>query len=129
MNKKISIRKAQNGKGLFTNKYFKKDEIIFKVKGILFPVAKEKNLDSKTIANSIRYSPKQYLNPAGELADFLNHSCNPNCVIKKTRSSLYVFGIKNIAAGSEITMDYSTIIAEDDFWKMKCNCHNKTSEI
>ncbi len=123
--KKISIRKTQNGRGLFANKDFKKGKTLFKVKGILFPVAKEKKFDSKTKANSIRYSQEQYLNPAGELADFLNHSCDPNCAIKKIEKNLYIFAIKNIFAGSEITIDYSTIIAKDDSWKMKCNCYSK----
>ena len=112
----------KTGKGVFVNKDFKQNDLVFKITGTFFPVKKEKEFDEKTISNSIRFNKSTYLNPAGSFGDFLNHSCNPNSAIKKIGTSLYIFAIKEIFTGKEVLIDYSTILAEDDFWKMKCLC-------
>ncbi len=49
---------------------------------------------------------------------YLNHSCEPNCVILgRTR----VIALNRIAAGDELTFDYSTNVGWDGF-AMECAC-------
>jgi hypothetical protein len=45
-------------------------------------------------------------------------------VVKKQKK-LYVLAHTTIKPNEEIVIDYSTIIADDDIWKMKCSCGNK----
>mmetsp|Transcript_27022 Transcript_27022/g.38075 ORF Transcript_27022/g.38075 Transcript_27022/m.38075 type:complete len:420 (+) Transcript_27022:12-1271(+) len=46
----------------------------------------------------------------GNLARFINHSCNPNCQTQKWfvqgEMRVAIFAIKNISAGTELTFDY-----------------------
>jgi hypothetical protein len=33
-----------------------------------------------------------------------------------------VFAVRRIAAGAEVTFDYSTTIGDDDIWRLRCRC-------
>ena len=55
-----------------------------------------------------------------EDADFLNHSCNPNCGIN---GNLKIASIREIKPKEEITIDYAMAGSSD--FKMKCNCKSK----
>jgi uncharacterized protein len=49
---------------------------------------------------------------------YLNHSCDPNCVIMgRTR----IVALRRVEAGQEVTIDYSTNVGWDGF-VMKCGC-------
>jgi hypothetical protein len=53
---------------------------------------------------------------------FMNHSCEPNCVIKgRTR----VVALRRIEPGDEVTFDYSTNVGWDGF-SMECKCGSRT---
>lgn len=49
---------------------------------------------------------------------YVNHSCDPNCVI---RGAGRVFARRDIGKGEEITFDYSTNVGWEPF-RMKCLC-------
>ena|ERR1035437_3337322 len=54
----------------------------------------------------------------GSAGWFMNHSCEPNCVIMgKSR----VVALRRIEPGEEVTFDYSTNVGWDDF-SMVCKC-------
>ena len=52
-----------------------------------------------------------------EEADFLNHSCNPNCGV---RNKLEIIAMREINKDEEVTIDYA--MTESFKYKMKCNC-------
>jgi uncharacterized protein len=57
----------------------------------------------------------------GSTGWFINHSCEPNCVIMgKTR----IVALRRIESEEEITFDYSTNVDRDDF-SMACECGMK----
>ena len=73
----------------------------------------------------------QYLTPVGgfsgdylgqewEEADFINHSCNPNCGIK---GHLQIVAMRDIESGEEITFDYA--MTESSDYSMDCKCGAK----
>lgn len=90
--------------------------------GKFFSTKIEKKLSRKVISNSIRFDEKRYINPLGEFGDYINHSCSPNCIITKENGKLWVVSLRRLSKNSEILIDYSTIMAKDDDWSMKCNC-------
>jgi uncharacterized protein len=124
----LIVKDSQIGKGLFTMKSIPAGKTILKIKGkrISWPQAKKIwKTDPKVGDNLFRFGPETFINPAGEVGNYLNHSCDPNCGLYKQNSTLFLFALKPIAANSELTFDYSTIIAADDIWTMKCRCGNK----
>ncbi|MBS3051052.1 MAG: SET domain-containing protein-lysine N-methyltransferase [Candidatus Aenigmarchaeota archaeon] len=120
--KDLIVSETRNGKGLFSNKNFFKEDVVLLIEGELLR-SEELNLKGKKfINNAFRFDEEFYLSPNGRLGDFLNHSCNPNCGIRIVDGSMFLVALMDIPKGSEIVMDYSTIIADDDIWKMRCNC-------
>jgi SET domain-containing protein len=119
---KIEIRKSKNGLGIFSINGFSSKEVIFEVKGSFISCYEEDDIDEKTRANTFRFDEEKYLSPEGEIGDFLNHSCNPNSTVLKNDEKLFVVAVNDIGKNEEVTIDYSTIIALDDSWEMKCNC-------
>ena len=62
-----------------------------------------------------------FLGPTETADNFINHSCDPNCGLRVEAGRAYLFAIRPIAAGDEITFDYSTSM-DEDFWEMRCQC-------
>lgn len=42
----------------------------------------------------------------GSGAEFINHSCDPNLTVRKTRQQVFLFSRKRIRRGEELTVDY-----------------------
>jgi SET domain-containing protein len=53
-------------------------------------------------------------------AMFINHSCDPNCETGEEDGRVWIYAIKNIPAGEEITYDYCLYDGGDD--DATCNC-------
>jgi uncharacterized protein len=53
------------------------------------------------------------------LGAFLNHSCDPNCEVDEIKNRVWIFAIRNIAAGEELLWDYSLYDDEDP---APCHC-------
>lgn len=99
--------------GLYSAGTFKKGTRLFTVKGIDVPRIKKVNrwVDASTsILGTHSCNPIVYL----------NHSCEPNVVIK---ADFNIEAIRPIKKNQEILIDYSTI-EDDSSWKMPCSCGN-----
>lgn len=48
-------------------------------------------IDGQTLENTARY---------------INHSCDPNCVVDKTADTLWIVALRHIAAGEELSFNY-----------------------
>ena len=57
-----------------------------------------------------------------EEADYLNHSCNPNCGFG---GEITIVAMKNIKKGEEITIDYAMSISSRKIGSMSCSCGSK----
>ncbi len=120
---KVEIKKSKlSGQGLFTTKSIKKEQVVLEIKGKLLSIPTFFKITQKERDNTIRFSKNQYLSPAGYPANFLNHSCTPNCKLVKKGKKLFLVSLTNIRKGEELTFDYATNLAKDDFWLMKCTC-------
>ena len=121
-NKTLVVKKSKNGEGLFSKVAFTPEQKIFEVTGTFVSGDIDDEMIDTTRSNTYRYNEDVYISPQGRVGDFLNHSCNPNTKVIKEKSKLYIVAIKNIAPNREIMFDYSTTLASDDIWKMKCSC-------
>jgi len=53
------------------------------------------------------------------LGAYLNHSCDPNCEVDEIKGRVWIFAIRNIAAGEELVWDYNLY---DDEEPAPCYC-------
>ncbi len=121
----IEIKRTRNGQGIFAKRNFSRNETVFEVKGKLIDCDVDEEIEETVRNNAIRFDKDRYISPEGKAGDFLNHSCEPNSKIVKSKGKLFVKAIQEIKKGEEILIDYSTISASDDIWEMKCNCGAK----
>src|ERR1041385_4381119 len=53
------------------------------------------------------------------LGAYLNHSCDPNCEVDEVKGRVWLYAIRNIAAGEELVWDYNLY---DDDDPAPCHC-------
>lgn len=117
----LTVMPSRNGFGVFAQKKFEGGEVVFTVLGKLITCYLDDDIDDRTRDNTFRFDSERYVSPKG-LAEYINHSCQPNTKIIKKNRKLFVVAIQKIPKGEEVVFDYSTILARDDTWTMKCNC-------
>jgi uncharacterized protein len=102
-----------HNKGLFTTIALDVNLVILHFEGIV--------IDASTKNYLLQIDSKLYLNCNGYNGDFINHSCNPNCLVKFTPKNAFLTTIRPINAGEELTYDYS-LTADSPQWSITCNC-------
>lgn len=121
--KGLIIKKSlRQGLGIFTKTRFEKDEVLFEVTGRFIKGDADDDVDEETQSNAFRYDENRYIDPQHRIGKFLNHSCNPNAYVSRIGKHLFVKAATTITPGREVLIDYSTILASDDVWTLKCNC-------
>jgi uncharacterized protein len=114
---------ARNGTGLIATRPLRPGETILRVEGqVVHYELLWRREGSRFSANCYRYGPDTYLDPGTGPGRYVNHSCRPNAGVRKLGNRILLFAARRIAARSEVTIDYSTTIGDDDIWTMRCNC-------
>jgi hypothetical protein len=122
----LKVGKTKNGKGLIADRAFRPGSIVYRIKGELISYREVNRRGGSSQSNTFRFDSGRYLSPVGELGDFQNHSCEPNAKIVKRAGQLYVLAIQDISKGAEVMIDYSTVLARNDTWEMRCKCGAKS---
>lgn len=66
----------------------------------------------------------------GNIARFINHSCDPNCEAVEEDRRIFIEAIRNIRPGEELSYDYNFEVDEDDtpelrrFYVCRCGADN-----
>jgi uncharacterized protein len=118
----LVVGPTRNGRGIFAARTFARDEIIDKIEGRIMHHRVLWRRGGTFAANCIRFGPNTYLDPRNNAGRYLNHSCEPNAAIRKRNNQLFLFAAKRIRKGTEIVIDYSTTLGDDDIWTMRCRC-------
>jgi SET domain-containing protein len=121
----LEVRPVRNGRGIVALRPFRKGALICEITGKLVnadEVWRYWDIDPRLGENCFRYDDDYYIDPDGQIGQYANHSCNPNAGIVKKGRRLLLKAVAPIAAGDEVTHDYSTLLGADDVWKMRCNC-------
>jgi len=122
---KLLVQAVRNGRGMVAMRAMDRGTVICQIRGRIVTSAtvwRYWKRDPRRGANCFRFDADHYLDPEGEIGAWANHSCNPNAGVVKSGRRLLLKAIKAIAAGTEVTHDYSTLLGRDDVWKMKCDC-------
>lgn len=120
-NKHIKLQvkaSAIEGKGLFTDSDLRKGTVLFEIVGKRTQHEYDPALsDQNPNWIGTGYEEWLMLGP-GDIAIFLNHSCQPNVIINE---KLQLVAIAPIKINGELLLDYSTTEL-DPYWKMDCSC-------
>lgn len=120
-NKYLEIRDSKIGKGLFSRVEIPANVPIVEFTG---PVITFKELPHDS-SNYLQIGINTYITPVGAVngVDFINHSCNPNCMVHTVGNRAILYSLYVIPSNSELTFDYSTTSTDTlEMWKMDCNC-------
>lgn len=104
------------GRGVFAGQAFRPGDEVLQFLGDLKDVSEFSDL-----THALQVGPRAFLSASGELDDYVNHSCDPNCGIRDDQGRVVLFALRPIANTDEITFDYATTQA-GGFWKMTCQC-------
>lgn len=129
MKKYIVKAAVGKGKGLFSSTDIKEGEVLFKV-----DLSKNKSYTPEEIAKMPNNNHADYVGRGRYAISFhpysyMNHSCNPNIVVKHDSIAKSTFiAMRDIKKGEELTHDYG-VGAMDQFgktlWIMDCKCESK----
>ncbi|MBI2814556.1 MAG: SET domain-containing protein-lysine N-methyltransferase [Opitutae bacterium] len=115
----VYVGECALGQGLFAGRDFGAGEEILQLTGPLISLAETISMGEQE-ANPLQIGIGKYIDME-EPGVFLNHSCEPNAGIVKSRT---LIALSSIEAGEEIRYDYSTTMDENR-WTMVCLCGAK----
>ncbi len=105
---------GQHGRGVFAARPIAANTVILVFEG---PLLTRGEIDPEDY--HLQIGADLYLGPSGQADDYVNHSCDPNAGFG---DGLRLRALRPIAAGEEITWDYSCAIDEADFAGFPCGC-------
>jgi SET domain-containing protein len=102
---RLEVHQSHSGRGLFTQERIPKGSCVIEYVG------------RPATARQIKENRGKYLfwtsdtsmidgNISANTARFINHSCAPNCEIVVRKRRVYIFALRTIRPGEEITYDY-----------------------
>ena len=126
---KIKKSKIDNN-GLYANQNIKKGTKIIQYKGKIISV-KQSEVSSKFDNGKAIYlfniNKKYDLDGDFKFntARLINHSCDPNCEVFGSGLKIWVYAMKNIKKGEELSYDYG-FSYDDDYKDYPCRCGAKS---
>jgi hypothetical protein len=118
----VVVESTRIGMGIVAARTFSRGQVIDRIPGRVEHHSVLWRRRGSFAANCIRFGPNTYLDPSSDAGRYLNHSCEPNAGIRKRNNQLFLFAAKRIRKGTEIVIDYSTTLGDDDIWTMRCRC-------
>lgn len=108
---KVRIRRsAIHGRGVVASRPLRRGEVAFRFAGPLVHA-------SHVSKHGIQVWRDAYLEPRAP-GRFINHACQPTAEVTR---ALEVRARRALAAGEELTIDYSTVVLWAP-WRMRCAC-------
>lgn len=118
---KLRVKRAAPGRGLFAEEHIPKGARIIEYTGkpvkeadrlkdwgkYFFEVGKNKMIDGNIKSNLARY---------------INHSCVPNCEADGPGEKVYIWALRNIKPGEELSYDYGEEYFDTHIGPQKCTC-------
>jgi hypothetical protein len=115
----LKVKASKTGSGVFTSVRIPARAPVLEFKGDLF----EKNNIKHDASQILQIGQNSFMGPSGDIDDYINHSCDPNCGLQIVGNRAILYSLYDIAIGSEVTFDYSTSSTDSqDEWTMECKC-------
>ena len=125
---KIKNSKIDN-KGLYANRDIKDRTKIIEYKGKILTknqVEENPKFDNEKAIYLFNINKKYDLDGDYKynIARLINHSCDPNCEVFGTGLKVWVYAIRDIKKGEELTYDYG-FGYDEDYKDFPCKCKSK----
>ena len=123
----IKVKRTATGLGLFALKAIPKGKRIIEYIGPL--ISNEEVEKRKTGKYFFGVNTKWSIDgsPRSNIARYINHSCRPNAEALVSGHRVWIWSMKNIKAGEEITFDYGQEYFEDHIKPVGCKCEKCAS--
>lgn len=120
-NPPLSKRRGVSGLGLFANESIGRKEFVIEYTG---DILTGKEADARGGKYLFETSKNRFIDGSARtnLARYINHSCDPNCEIEIRKGRIYVFSIRKITAGEELTYDYQQEYFDEHIGPFGCRC-------
>lgn len=114
-------RSASGGLGFFTLIPIAFDKKIIEYTG---PRLTREEADEKGGKYLMTIDDKRFIDgsPRSNAARYINHSCRPNAKAYRTGARVWIWAIRNIKAGEEITYDYGKEYFDQIIKPIGCRC-------
>ena len=128
--KLYKIKKSNiNNKGLYAAKNIKAGKIIINYKGKIITIKEtERNpkYDNDKAIYLFNLNNRYDLDGDFEynIARLINHSCSPNCEVDGKDLKLWIFALRDIKKGEELSYDYG-FAYDKDYKQFVCKCGAK----
>jgi SET domain-containing protein len=113
------------GKGLFAAQPIKKGTYIVRYIGEKIPKAESQQRLAQ--GNVYIFSLNEQYDIDGKLmkniARYINHSCDPNCVVKNSGRAIWIVAARDIQDGEELSYNYGYTL--EDYGEQACHCGAK----
>jgi len=113
----VEVRASRiHGRGVYATRAIRKSKRIIEYTGarVSWESIPDDSDDPRTFFFGL-HNGKDVIDPAigGNEACWINHSCAPNCqAIEDESERIFIYALRNIRAGEELTYDYSLEIDE-----------------
>ena len=123
----LVVRKARTGLGLFTNLSIEKGGFVIEYTG---RVLTRREADTKGGKYLFETSQNRFVDGAvrSNTARYINHSCRPNCEIEIEKGRIYIFALRKINVGEELTYDYDDEYFDAYIKPLGCKCSKCVSK-
>jgi hypothetical protein len=130
---RLFVKESHGSLGLFSRDAINKGQVVISFSGRVVSF-------QQANAKSLQLSSQLFLRSNGELDEYINHSCEPNCTVSFNGEFLpYTVAAREIAAGEEITFNYNCtewdlleqerVFQEDCAFACLCNSRTCLGEI
>lgn len=115
----LQIKNNKRGKGVYTTVDIPPNVPICEFRGDMFNRSQLKHEPLQIL----QINNDMYLGPSGDIDDYINHSCNPTCLLHIVGNRAVLYSRFFLRKDMEITFDYSTSSTDSlDNWVMDCYC-------
>jgi len=119
----VVVKRSSAGLGLFAAEPIKRDEFVVEYTGEVITTDEADERQGKYLFD---INSKWVIDgsPRTNLARYINHSCKPNCEpeVDERKKRVYIYAIKNIKPGEELTYDYGKDYFEGFIKPHGCRC-------
>ena len=127
---------GDKGFGLKTAEFIPKGAFIIQYIGEIFSIKSEEGIkrlnqySRSTCTYLMKLSAKEVIDPTykGNIARFINHSCEPNCITQKWNVlgeiAVGIFALRDIYPGEELNFDYQFDVYKTPLCKCLCGARN-----
>jgi SET domain-containing protein len=130
---RLFVKESHGNLGLFTRDVINKGQVVISFSGRVVSF-------QQSNAKSLQLSSELFLRSNGEIDEYINHSCEPNCTVSFHGEFLpYLVAAREIAAGEEITLNYNCtewdlleqerVFQEDCAFACLCNSRTCLGEV